>query len=177
MRRNWQLFALGALVALIVGGWLTFLFLRPEPGDMVNAALSVARLAPLPPNAADRQKLAGEGKPFVTDIYLRFQTQAEALEAWLSQSPGLLGLEPQSFDTQRRYLAAPPDPQDARTLTAAGHTLFKLPSNAPVWWRPHLTHGGRVFALTLGSQLREGLLVLDDATQTVYLHIGLPAAE
>ena len=78
-----------AVVLLLTAcGGLVWWVFWGHKANMIDAALAYGRLAELPPSATE-VRAATIGNPFARTFWLRFEADAEEIDAFVAASPGL----------------------------------------------------------------------------------------
>lgn len=122
-----------------------------RPSVRVRALLQYAQLAPLP-GSATGVRYYSWSSPFSGEDFLRFTADPDDIEQFLAESPALKGKQPETSPADREGIEV-------------------LDGQAPAWYDLELKGPFRIYEVQPPRYQFPGELVVDDETNTVYLHL------
>jgi hypothetical protein len=163
--RRRLILALGTVTLLLVAGVLVLS--GPSDATLLQDALDAGRLASLPPGAAEIE-IAGTRNMFSWTTLFRFTAPAAEIDAFINGSPSLQAATPMMFDASTPYL---PYSRAEPSSRRAQHDCFHLDSRYP-WWDPTIRESGRRYEIRQDAQAHWGEVIVNDATNVVYIRIS-----
>ncbi len=134
---------------------------------MLRAALRMGRLAELP-RAATQVQCDGTGGSSAGMYFIKFTAPAEEIEKFIADSTELRVRAPEALGPERMYL---PESQRSTSAAATAAHIYYTPDARYPWFDPALREKGRRYVIPLDRESNSGEVIIDDATQTVYIRV------
>lgn len=132
----------------------------------LKTTLRLGRLASLPPSATDL-RIDGTSNLFSSTYHIRFQANAEDIEKFIRNSPGLNGVLPTRFDANHQHLPYSKD-DEARSVE---HEYFGIDERYP-WFNPIIKTRGRKYEIPQDHDANYGEVIVDDETNVVFITVS-----
>ncbi|UCD48933.1 MAG: hypothetical protein JSW27_15520 [Phycisphaerales bacterium] len=138
-----------------------------DPVKRAPQVLDRAGLAALPPSARN-VKVHSWAFMLSGQFDLRFTAEPNEIEQFLADSPSLKTVTCKTYSRQCMLLrgGAYVTPFDA-----GGYEVLPLEPHMPSWYRQELRGPGRRYEVSWHDDMYQGELLVDDETDTVYVHV------
>jgi hypothetical protein len=164
MKVSKKLIGLIILVLIVVVG----LIIANKPSNTeedVARILKDGRLYSLPKSASN-VKTEGMGGLFTGEGFLSFQATREDIEIFVSNSPSIKNVKPESFNESHMYLAYPEDDNFEEK-----HKYFYKHKHWPKWYDPTIKNEGRLYEIPPIEGHNWGSVIIDFGTNTVLVYV------
>ncbi|GJM25689.1 MAG: hypothetical protein DHS20C16_21040 [Phycisphaerae bacterium] len=169
-RRRIVVAAFAVLGLMMVSVFSLILWLERDAAK-IQGALATGRLADLPVTATNVE-VETIGNMFSRQFWLRFEASPEDIEAFISESPGLAGIEPEHIGSQ------PSETNDRRDGDAT--KVADEVTSSPIgtyhdrleWFDPEIRVRGRRYEIPWDKNANYGEVIINDETNTVYINTG-----
>jgi hypothetical protein len=165
-RIPWRLVALG-IGALAVLTTVGVVISTLGTGGKLRQALSMGRLAGIPEFVTDF-KFDGTGSRSSAAFFIKFTAAPVDIERFVTGSPGLSTLVPESLGPERMYL---PYPASSTHPVVLGQHVFFRPDERYSWFDPTVRGKGRRYVIPKDPNANEGEVTIDDEKLVVYIKV------